>query len=1176
MKTMRALIFVFLTALLPIGADAQLNRAVGSNDFEDWSGFTKVKKQVGYFESGTDISYSYPEGENWSKGYRDYYHGEDWSQYEGFVFDLYQKEGSSAVIDLTFKVAEENIRKLQLENKATVTLHGKGWQQVFIPWKAFDLPEGQRGTLQGVKQLHLSVASEKNTQLQIRNVHLSKGKVLAVDAPIQGLSANAGQKVSYQVKVVNASDQPQQIHCSFPVQGWESMKATVKPASVLLAVGEQKQILVEVEIPAHLPQGVREKQTLKIIPNADGASSKTIEFTTAVTVPSPFMVHTADNWSEVIAKTEKYDWAKEELEKIEANAQKWVVPEYSTKAAPIDSFRGPYLFHESEASKMMNCAMAYRLTGKQIYAQKCVQFLRKIYDKDQGYPATYRFNQNNFVKEGGVFQNVARAYDMIMDCGLLTEEDHQGVEHTFRLYIETAMLGNDDGGVNNWDLSELAGAFYCALVIQDWHLVDWTLNSPSGIYRQFTQGVMSDGWWYECAVGYNIWCSTMFSEMAIAMRPWGENFVDAQMPIGTTPYFSLLPERRKPGLYGMNFDKWGALHKPSVGIKDMWDALIPFLDYRGVIFAVNDAKESLVTGEPYELAYYLYRDLEYAAVINRGKGRNLLYGVPELPEVVSEKAKKSAFADNMGVVQLRSQTADREQKDQIQAVLHYGTHGGYHGHYDRGSFLSMMRYGRSFFNPEMYWYGYKSYLYKFLVQNSVNKNMVTVDLKMQEPRESFRTLFYEGEMMQAAAVETKATWVNPPYGGMIYGDKKDYTFAQKAWEEGRSLSIPEDAPKYGQVSDPTEDILQRRLMVMMDDYVILADYMEAEQAHDFDWLFQMKGFMGITADQVKLKTHQNQMSDDPLSSAQFTTDCNWYETKGSSRAVFEMCFGAECDNAGARMPNSEDGPLKMDIFTAWPKNNEVMIGTAPENFAVNKQLWYSIAADGEMLLNDSTGAWILGSKNIALDIQGKNELHLTTKVAGKIQNNTIFWGDAKVLLADGSERFLKDLPFKSNNLLLPAQIGLDYYGGPVKLGGKHMANPFPGMPENHAQAAEITLDLSELNAIKFIARIGGDFPLGDETSRRKTMAVRSHGKTARFLSVIEPYEEASAIESVNAENADQLIVQLKDGRRQEITIHNLEDAQNSIEVQTKEYLHGELIREERTEKKVQAIFKEML
>jgi hypothetical protein len=41
-----------------------------------------------------------------------------------------------------------------------------------------------------------------------------------------------------------------------------------------------------------------------------------------------------------------------------------------------------------------------------------------------------------------------------------------------------------------------------------------------------------------------------------------------------------------------------------------------------VLPAINDAVDGKVSGKPYELAYFVYRDPEYAAIIQRGEGRD--------------------------------------------------------------------------------------------------------------------------------------------------------------------------------------------------------------------------------------------------------------------------------------------------------------------------------------------------------------------------------------------------------------------------------------------------------------------------------------------------------------------------------------------------------------------------
>ena len=100
--------------------------------------------------------------------------------------------------------------------------------------------------------------------------------------------------------------------------------------------------------------------------------------------------------------------------------------------------------------------------------------------------------------------------------------------------------------------------------------------------------------------------------------------------------------------------------------------------------------------------------------------------------------------------------------------------------------------------------------------------------------------------------------------------------------------------------------------------------------------------------------------------------------------------------------------------------------------------------------------------------------------------------------------------------------------------------------------------------VGFKAKLGGDFPLGDESSRRKTLAVRSRGNEARYLTVIEPYESESMIKSVTATSANDLVVELVDGRVQEISISELDGENNQLKVSVKELVNGKVVREEQT------------
>ncbi|MDB2385547.1 hypothetical protein N9V96_03655, partial [Polaribacter sp.] len=948
---MRKALFI-TTFLIAQFSFCQLVESIGKSDFSDWDGISKIKKNRAFVNKGDTISYTYKnQNRVYFPGIKRPFIGDaaDWTKYKGLLLEVYVNANTPTKISAIIKVDTLDYSELNPISKANITLTGKGWHAVYIPWDLFDVDLGQsRGMFFAVK--HLLLTTEAKSGVQIKNVKVTKGLHISLEAEVQGKSSDVATAVVYEFEVGNTSDKKQSVALSVEREGWESMSVELSKNSITLNPLQVKKVQLTVTIPAFVPKGIREKQIVKAIANGYGASKVNLEFITAVKIPSPNIVFTEEGWQKIIEKAAQYDWAQKGLQKYIEKAEAFKVPK-----AKDSGVLGKSVF-TTNGAKIYDCAIAYQLTGNENYATKCLQVLRPLTDDKTGYPATLVGGGNSFVAEGKFWQAVGRTYDLVRNSPQVTTADKLAIEKTLRLFVNQTLKGNVKGAISNWNVAEITAAFYCAMNLQDWHLINQLLESPTGIYKHLENGIMSDGWWYECAVGYNTWVATEFSEIALALEPWGINFKDRTFPIGTSKHFSLLSSRRQGGIMGMEFEKWGKIEKNNVGIKDMWDATVPFLDYRGVILAVNDAVESKVSGKPYELAYYMYRDPEYAAIINRGGSRDLLYGVPDLPKVTSKKMKESVYADNMGIVQLRSQTQNRPIREQIQASLHYGSHGGYHGHFDRTNMVNMARYGRSFYGTLAYWFGYGSYMYKFWMQTSINKNMVVVDEKMQLPVQNSRKLFYSGNMMQATAIETNSKWSYPPYGG-IPSPKK--SFAQKTWDESRSLFIPEITPHFGEITGETAPVMQRRAMVILDDYVVLADYLEGEKEHQFDWMLQIKGFKGIVADKIKFSKHTNQMSTNPLGSAQFITDCNWYNVEGTSKTQYEMCFGEGCDNQGVRMPNREDGSLKIDVYNAWPKKAEVMVGTSTETISVNKKLWYEVFADGVSQLKDSTGAWIL-------------------------------------------------------------------------------------------------------------------------------------------------------------------------------------------------------------------------
>ena len=772
---------------------------------------------------------------------------------------------------------------------------------------------------------------------------------------------------------------------------------------------------------------------------------------------------------------------------------------------------------------------------------------------------------------------------MILDAGVLSESDRAQIEHTFRLFAGTIDRACLNGPVNNWHVAVVSGALYCALAMQDLALAERFFSGPAGVCDQLAKGTMDDGWWYECTISYNMWVAGEFSQVALALEPWGFNFKDMRLPANFSPSVMLATdlaggqkvatgsEQAPNRPFGMSADVWGPNRLPYREIRQMWDSLLSFIDYRGVMIGVNDSTETLVTGprvelggSPFELAYSLFRDPSYAAKVKLGKSRDLLYGVPELPEKTPERFRDSAAADNVGLVMLRSQTPDRPIRGQIQAALHYGTHGWAHGHYDRTNLVSLMRYGRSFYNPEMVWYGYGSFMYTFYVQTSTSKNMGGVDQKLQEATPGKQLLFHSGKMMQATVVETTARWSNPPYGGMIYDAIPVKNFEEKTWLEGRYVPIPKNPPAYGTLTDYSEPILQRRLMVVTDDYVVLADYVKGDKPHTFESLFQMKGFQGIVAARKEFLRHDPQWNPDPVKDAQFVTDCDWYSVQAPVRARFEMRFGPGADNVGTRTLHNEEGVLRLDVHSLWPRQQEIMVGTTPEDHDVQKRLFYTVRGDGKPLAGGRFGAWILGKADIDVPIEGVQQLELETKVELS-KKPTIFWGSARVVTRDGNEIPLSEFAPQLENIAQPNEPGKDYFGGPIKIAGTEHKTAMPGQPQDEKKPGFVRVDLTGRNAVRLKVTVGSDYPLGNEAQRRKTYAIRSPEKNAaRFLSIIEPYENEAMVKSASAESADKLRVELTDGRVQEITFSNLTGSGIDITAQITESKDGNMLRSETT------------
>ncbi|VGO11784.1 hypothetical protein PDESU_00330 [Pontiella desulfatans] len=1031
---------------------------------------------------------------------------------------------------------------------AKVTVQGEGWQKVVFSLSDFDYVRHQGAHWKHIQGLKIST-SGISYPVVIGQPRLKKSRMVALDTPIKSKSAKAGETAVYELQLENESSTARNVSLVLEHTGWEACPATLSENELILQPWETKKVTLSVQMNDLVAPGGRELRKVTVVPDGRGDLKEELALITVRELPHPYLLHTEAGWEKVKQKAATVEWAKAARQDYIDKAKKWRVPAARTK--------GDYSFKNTDGKDVADCAIAWKLSGDEKLAQKVVQFLRAFSDPETGYPTTIR-NSGALVHRGMFFLHMARAYDLLYNHPSFTEQDHANIESAMRLYNRWVDYQILTGDGNNHQDGLVAGALMNGLALQDFAEVERFLHGTGGLLDLIGQGVLDDGHYFEGTANYNILAGNLFNSVAVALEPWGLNLKDWKIPAKYGKHIMVSPWALSGEFLGMSFERQGPSTRTYRQLKDIWDAVLPMADWRGVVFASNDSGGiDLTTGHSeagfgFEMAYHLWPDPAYVPLLKKMKKRDLLYGAVELPDVDGGLGSASYVNDNAGFAVLRSKA--EEPRERYQVVQRYGTHGGYHGHFDKTSLVSLSRFGRSHYNTEASWFGYWSFMFKMWVQTSDAHNMTVVDHRMQKPAETRRILFHSGDLMQVSATEIETEWIDPPYGGQTpYALKMP---EEKTWDEARWLPTPENPRPQGSTGTPSEPILQRRLIITTDDYVVMADDLKGTQTHDFDNLFNCKGLVELAAEKKTFVKHTAQCDPDPYGSAQFITDCNWYETAGTVKAGFVL-DGAKGE-MGGRHSCSEPGVMNVDYYSLWPKKAGLMVGNYAESLDVARHLYYKVSADGTVLAEGKLAPWILGSAEIDVDVRGMQTLEIETRIEKAKAPKTIFLGSPKLLDAAGEE-----IPFEvqAENVAEASGKNLDYAGGTVSIFGEHHSRSIAAEPADRKKPGMLKIDLK--GAARFKATLGGDYPVGGDDIHRKIIATRSTGKEARFLSAVELHEDNPVIKSIQAVGNDEVVVLRRDGSVDRFKIAGLGGRGVSVEMTVE--LDGKVIAAETAE-----------
>lgn len=435
-----------------------------------------------------------------------------------------------------------------------------------------------------------------------------------------------------------------------------------------------------------------------------------------------------------------------------------------------------YIFakkHDDNLSGALSTAWAYAITRDEKYAQHTAEVLL-------GYAARYRdypYHDNSATTDpdkqrasGGhlheqtlneaaaLSRQIAPAYDLIHDSQALSETEHAAIREGLLL----PMLRNIDknkAGKSNWQSWHNAAMLWGGALVDDPEWVRKSIDDEGNGFRaQMKISVMPEGMWYE-----NSWAYHFYTLSALTIHAEGA---------------------RRLGI-----DLW---HDET--FKKMFALPLQYTMADGSLPRFGDDVNSSAKrgGAMMEQAYYAYRDPAMLALLDsRPSFESILLGRDaQLSD--SSPALGSAVFGGAGHAILRTQG-----EAGLTAAMTFGPYGGFHGHYDKLSFV-FFGYERELgVDPGRA----RSQAYRLPVhvnwyKATVGHNAVLVDGASQQPTEG-KLLFFESTDSHTAV----------------------------------SASCDDAYP----------GVKHTRTLLMTPTYLLVVDQLAADEQRRFDWVYHNRG-----------------------------------------------------------------------------------------------------------------------------------------------------------------------------------------------------------------------------------------------------------------------------------------------------------------------------------------------
>lgn len=435
--------------------------------------------------------------------------------------------------------------------------------------------------------------------------------------------------------------------------------------------------------------------------------------------------------------------------------------------------------HSRNLQRMLTAAWAYAISKEGRFAEYAAKVLLGYAERYEDYPyhsasldtvsswgrkAGGHLFEQTLTEASSLATRIGPAYDLIHDSGVLSQAEQNKIRQGLLL----PMLNNIDknkAGKSNWQTWHNAAMLWGGALIHEPSWIEKAITAEgNGFHYQMDASVSKEGMWYENSWGYHFYTLSALVNMAETARHLG-------------------------------LDLWS-----DERLKRMFTLPIYYRMANGMLPRFGDDVNSSVTRIRHllEPAYHAYQDPQILSLLgNRHDFEAIRLGRSIDSQAEPPKLRSMVFED-AGHAIIRTHA-----KAGLTAAMTFGPYGGFHGHYDKLSFV-FFGFGKELgVDPgRARSQAYRLPIHTNWYKATISHNAVLVDRSSQKPAAGRLILFKsEGDYTVVAASCDEA------YPGLKY----------------------------------------TRWLVMTGTYLLVFDTLRSDVEHRFDWIYHNRG-SGIICD----------------------------------------------------------------------------------------------------------------------------------------------------------------------------------------------------------------------------------------------------------------------------------------------------------------------------------------